>query len=121
MYTYRAMKSLLLLLAVSLTLAPASAELKSGPSLPHKVVKNWAQLPKDWNFGECSGVAVDRKDHVWGFNRGPHPGVQFDKNGKMLQAWGANTFISAHGIRVDARGAVWAAHVKGPGVMKVNP
>src|SRR5690242_12478678 len=35
------------------------AELKSGPPLPYKVVKDWAQLPAGWNFGECSGVAVD--------------------------------------------------------------
>ncbi len=121
MYTDRAMKSLFLLFAVSFTLAPVSAELKSGPSLPHKVVKNWAQLPKGWNFGECSGVAVDRRDNVWVFNRGPHPVIQFDKNGKMLQAWGENTFISSHGIRVDADGAIWAVDVKGHVVMKFDP
>jgi len=117
MYTDRAMKPLFLLFAVSFTLAPVSAELKSGPSLPHKVVKNWAQLPKGWNFGECSGVAVDRRDNVWVFNRGPHPVIQFDKNGKMLQAWGENTFISSHGIRVDDDGAIWAVDVKGHVVM----
>src|SRR2546425_1056208 len=121
MYTDRAMKPLFLLFAVSFTLAPVSAELKSGPSLPHKVVKNWAQLPKGWNFGECSGVAVDRNDNVWVFNRGPHPVIQFDKNGKMLQAWGENTFISSHGIRVDADGAIWAVDVKGHVVMKFDP
>src|SRR2546426_521928 len=103
MYTDRAMKFLFPLLAASLALVPASAELKSGPALPHKVVKNWAQLPKGWNFGECSGVAVDHNDNVWVFNRGPHPVIEFDKHGKMLQAWGENTFVSSHGMRVKRR------------------
>ena len=99
----------------------ASVELKSGPPLPHKVVKNWAQLPKGWNFGEASGVAVDSHDNVWVFNRGPHPVIQFDKNGKMLQAWGDNTFNSSHGIRVDPAGNIWTIDVKGHAVMKFDP
>src|SRR5262249_7018769 len=69
-------------------------------------------------FGECSGVAVDRNDNVWVFNRGPHPVIQFDKSGKMLQAWGDNTFVSSHGIRVDNDGNVWAIDVKGHVVTK---
>src|SRR3982751_5873672 len=57
------------------------AQLQTGPPLPHRLVKDWAQLPQGWNFGECSGVAVDKNDNVWVFNRGPHPVVEFDKNG----------------------------------------
>jgi len=46
-------------------------EPKSGPALPHKLVTNWAQLPKGWNFGETSGVVVDvcSSHGVW-FDRG---------------------------------------------------
>ena len=105
-----------------LGLAAASAgALKSGPALPHKVVKDWAQLPKGWNFGECSGVAVDKQDNVWVFNRGPHPVIEFDKNGNMLQAWGEGTVKSAHGIRVDPEGNIWGVDVKGHVVIKYNP
>src|SRR5216684_361288 len=96
-------------------------ELKSGPPLPHKVVAGWAKLPPGWNLGESSGVAVDKHDNVWVFNRGPHPVIQFDKNGKMLQSWGENTFNSSHGIRVDADGNIWAIDVKGHVVMKFDP
>ena len=94
-------------------LPAVAAELKSGPPLPYKVVKDWAQLPTGWNFGECSGVAVDRNDNVWVFNRGKHPVVQFDKNGNMLQSWGEGTVVSSHGIRVDPDGNVWGIDVKG--------
>src|SRR3989442_12340961 len=118
MYTDRAMKPLFLLFAVSFTLAPVSAELKSGPSLPHKLVSNWAQLPKGWNFGECSGVAVDREDNVWVFNRGAHPVIEFDRNGHFLQSWGDGLFHSTHGIRVDPEGKFWGVSVKGQMVFK---
>ena len=108
-------------LAVTFALAAAFAAPKSGPPLPYKVVKDWAQLPKGWNFGECSGVAVDRQDNVWVFNRGKHPVIQFDKNGNMLQAWGEGTVVSSHGIRVDSEGNVWGVDVKGHVVIKYSP
>ena len=44
---------------------PAFSQLQSGPPLPHKLVADWAKLPKGWNFGECSGLAVDKDDSVW--------------------------------------------------------
>jgi DNA-binding beta-propeller fold protein YncE len=114
------MKSALTLLLLA-ALPAIPAELKSGPPLPYKVVKDWPQLPAGWNFGECSGVAVDRNDNVWVFNRGPHPVVQFDKHGKMLQSWGEGTVVSSHGMRVDPDGNVWGIDVKGHVVLKFNP
>jgi DNA-binding beta-propeller fold protein YncE len=101
-------------------LSPAFAQLKSGPPLPHKVVANWGKLPKDWNLGETSGVAVDRNDNVWVFNRGPHPVIEFDKNGNMLQSWGEGTVTSSHGIRVDPEGRIWGVDVKGHRVIRYS-
>ena len=109
--------------AVCLWVAPLAAELKSGPALPHRLVKDWAQLPKGINFGECSGVDVDKSGNVWVFNRGAHPLIEFDKNGKMLQAWNEDTIRvkSSHGIRVDAAGNLWAVDVKGHVILKLTP
>src|SRR5919202_6295380 len=111
----------LLYIAFALISVPAVAELKSGPPLPQKLVKDWGQLPKGWNFGECSGVAVDQQDNVWVFNRGSHPVIEFDKAGNMLQAWGEGTVKSSHGIRVDQEGNVWGIDVKGHVVLKYSP
>jgi DNA-binding beta-propeller fold protein YncE len=97
------------------------AQLKSGPPLPHKVIPDWAKLPKGWNFGECSGVATDKQDNVWVFNRGAHPVIQFDRDGKFLQAWPDIKIVSSHGIRVDADGNLWLIDVKGHVVIKCNP
>src|SRR5437868_12128832 len=116
------MKLKLCLLAACLATLPSAiaAELKSGPALPHKVVKDWPKLPKGWNFGECSGVAVDKNDNVWVFNRGSHPVIQFDKNGNFLQAWPDVVVKSSHGIRVDNEGNIWGVDVKGHVIMKYN-
>ena len=115
------MKNALAVVLALTALSLPSAELKSGPPLRYRVIKDWAQLPKGWNFGECSGVAVDKQDNVWVFNRGPHPVIQFDRNGNMLQAWGEGTVKSSHGIRVDADGNIWGVDVKGHVVIKYNP
>src|ERR1035438_8586338 len=56
------MRGEILVLAAAVVL-PALGELKSGPQLPHHVVMDWAQLPKGWNFGECSGVSIDKDDN----------------------------------------------------------
>ncbi len=118
------MKSISCLAAgLILVAASASAQLKSGPPLPHKLVADWPQLPKGINFGECSGVDVDSSGNVWVFNRGAHPIIQFDKNGRMLQAWHEDTIRvkSSHGIRVGPDGNLWCVDVKGHVVLRISP
>jgi DNA-binding beta-propeller fold protein YncE len=107
-----------LILAIAL---PGLAQLKSGPPLPYHAVEGWAKLPEGWNFGETSGVDVDKNDNVWVFNRGAHPVVQLDKSGRMLQAWTDVPVKSSHGIRVDADGNIWTIDVAGHRLMKFTP
>lgn len=110
------------LLAVCILLSTAVfAQLKSGPPLNYKTVEGWAKLPEGWNFGECSGVAVDNQDNVWVFNRGAHPVIVFDRDGKFLKAWKEIPVKSAHGIRVDKHGDVWMIDVEGNTVLKFSP
>ena len=96
------------------------AELQSGPPLPHRLVKNWAQLPAGWNFGECPGVDVDREDNVWVFTRGPHKVIQFDRNGKLLKTWNEVPVLSPHGLRIDPQGNVWLIDYGGHSVIKCD-
>src|SRR4051812_39715164 len=105
---------------------PSAAEiarLKSGSALPYKVVPTWPTLPKGYNFGEVSGVDVDRQGNVWVFNRGHWPVMQFDRAGKMLQAWSEDTFKprSSHGLRVGPDGSLWCVDVDGHVVFKLSP
>src|SRR5438270_11515629 len=98
------------------------AKLKSGPPLPYKVVSGWPTLPKGHNFGEVSGVDVDRQGNVWVFNRGHWPVMQFDRSGKLLQSWSEDTvhLKSAHGLRVGPDGSIWCIDVDGHWVFKFS-
>ena len=103
----------------------------------YRVDPFWPQeLPDQWLLGAVAGVAVDRKDHVWILQRSstltddekaasfdppkaeccvPAPAViEFDRNGKVVQAWGAPAKgydfpKREHGIYVDAQDNVWIA------------
>ena len=96
-------------------------QIQTGPPLPYRVVENWPQLPKGWNFGEVSGVDVDRNDNVWVFSDGPHPVIEFDKSGKFLQAWPEFLGKKPHGLRVGPDGNIWTVDLESHRVMKWTP
>ena len=50
-----------------------------------------------------------RRDRVYVFNRGAHPVIVFDKDGRFLDAWGEGIFSSAHGIFIDRHDHVYCA------------
>ena len=54
--------------------------------LEYEVLEGWERLPEGWSFVEVAGVAVDSRDRVYVFNRGDHPVIVFDKEGKFLDA-----------------------------------
>jgi hypothetical protein len=80
---------------------------------PHKiayeVIQGWERLPEGWSFVEVAGVAVDSQDRVFVFNRGEHPIIVFDKEGKFLDAWGEGMFADAHGIFIDKHDRLYLA------------
>ena len=95
----------------------------------------WSQaLPNQWVTGQVGGLAVDPHDNVWVFHRPATipdgekgaalqppqseccipapPVVEFDTNGKFLQAWGGagqgwEWPTAEHGIFVDYKDNVW--------------
>jgi DNA-binding beta-propeller fold protein YncE len=93
-------------------------------------------LPNRWLLGQVSGIAVDRRDHVWivqrpksltederGASLSPPrslccvpapPVIEFDAEGNLVQAWGGpgagyDWPSSEHGIFVDHHDDVWLA------------
>ena len=67
----------------------------------YRVIENWAQLPPGWSFDDVGGVGVDSKDQVYIFNRGEHPMIVFDREGRFLRSWGEGLFKRAHGVLID--------------------
>jgi outer membrane protein assembly factor BamB len=68
----------------------------------YEVNQDWAQLPDGWAFGDVAGVGVDSLDRVYVFNRGPHPMMVFDRDGRLLASWGEDVFPHPHAVHVTA-------------------
>jgi len=66
----------------------------------YRIVEDWAKLPQGWEFMDVAAVAVDRQDRVYVFNRGQHPMIVFDREGKFLRSWGEGLFKRAHGLHI---------------------
>src|SRR2546426_6949829 len=132
--TTRMFSKILGLVSVSAMSALFTGALAQGlPS--YKVDPSWPkQLPKNWILGQVGGMAVDKDDHIWVFQRPrsltadeasaaqtpptadccfPAPSVlEFDKDGNLLKSWGGPGHVpdwpaSEHGIYVDKAGNVW--------------
>lgn len=68
----------------------------------YEVAEGWAQLPTGWAFTQTPAIVVDSQDRVYVFNRGAHPVIVFDRDGRFLKAWGEDLFTTAHGLWIDA-------------------
>src|ERR671928_1869731 len=68
--------------------------------LTYELVPNWEQLPEGWSHGDVAGVAVDSQDRVYVFNRGDHPVIVYDRDGRFLRSWGEGVFTRPHGITI---------------------
>src|SRR5712672_2730515 len=66
----------------------------------YRVNADWAKLPDGCSFKEVGGVGVDRSDNVYVFNRGEHPMIVFDRQGKFLRSWGEGQYPRAHGVHM---------------------
>ena len=104
---------------------PRLAALTAPPVVRYEEVKDWPTLPAGVQMGEAAGVAVDTRGHVFVFHR---PGRGFDPaatetlkdpavleidgdTGRLIRAWGANTFLVPHGITIDRADNVFLTDV----------
>jgi len=71
-----------------------------------EAIEDWAKLPPGWN-APMAALTVDSQDRVYGFNRGEHPVIVFDKNGNYLYSWGDGMFAFPHSIRADSHDNIW--------------
>ena len=81
--------------------------------------RDWARLPRWWNFGETGhagpprtsvkgGVAANGDVYV--LCRGAHPVLVFDAEGGFVTSWGEGAFSGfVHGLSIDRAGRIWIA------------
>jgi len=82
---------------------------------------DWLHLPPRFELGEVSDVAVDSRDRVYLFNRGPHPVAIVDRNGNLLDHWGAGVFNRPHGINIGPDDRVYCTDDMGSTVRVFTP
>jgi DNA-binding beta-propeller fold protein YncE len=82
---------------------------------------HWEQLPRGWSFVEAVGVAVDSHDRVFVFNRGEHPVMVFDADGRFLTSWGEGQFVRPHGICIGPDDCVYLTDDQDHTVRKFTP
>jgi DNA-binding beta-propeller fold protein YncE len=84
----------------------------------YEVNEDWAKVPRGWS-APMAAVAVDSQDRVYGFNRGDHPVIVFDREGNYLYDWGSkDLFAFPHAIYVDQNDNVWIVERNFGQVMK---
>ena len=106
-----------LLCLTALAAGSASAMAKGNPSfaeepivVEYDVDPLWLNRPDDVSpFGWVSGIAIDKKNQVWIFNRGPDPIQVYTTEGKFVRTWGKNRFQDAHQLRIGPEGNIWVA------------
>src|SRR6516164_7233266 len=87
----------------------------------YRPVEGWGRLPEGWSFVEATSVAVDAKDNVHVFNRGEHPVIVFDREGRFLKSWGEGLFVRAHGLFIGPDDAVYCTDDLDHTVRKFTP
>lgn len=71
------------------------------------VCSRTGQLPDGWDFADVGGVAVDRHDRVYVFNRGGHPIIVFNRDGSFAASWGDTLFKRPHAVHRAPDGTIW--------------
>jgi DNA-binding beta-propeller fold protein YncE len=89
--------------------------------LQYELMPAWARLPQDWSFVDVCGIAVDPEDNVYILNRGGHPVVVLDREGRFLSSWGEGFFGRAHGSCIADDGSLFCTDDFSHVVAKFSP
>ena len=78
----------------------------------YEVDDKWPQKPEKLPaWGAMSGVAVDKEDRIWTFNRSDDPVQVYDQEGKFLRTWGRGVLQTAHHMKIGPDGNVWISDI----------
>ena len=115
------MKMMVIALLFQVLTAPDPAQMEKAPDLGYVPVPHSLNLPDGLTWGAPSSVAISSEGHILVFNRGDHPLVEFDRDGKFLRSLGEGLYTRPHGMRLDAQDNIWTTDVNGHTVTKMSP
>src|SRR4051794_4507468 len=100
---------------------PDPKQMENAPPLGYHAVETGLSLPDGMKLGASSAVAFDAQGHLWVFNRGEHPLMEFDGKGTFIRSLGEGQYNRPHGMRIAPDGSIWTTDVQGHTVTKMNP
>ena len=86
----------------------------------YELAEGWGQLPEGYEFNQVAGVAVDKDDQVYVFNRGRHQLMVFDRDGAFIKSW-SQGFANPHGIHVGPDGNLYIVDRDAHVVLRYSP
>lgn len=108
--------------------APAEPEPGKEPKYPRETIArtyeadpHWPRDPLVLTWAAVPGVAVDAEDHVYVFVRAKPPVRVYSPEGVLLRTWGDEHLHTAHHLKIDHEGNVWAADIGLHVVRKFTP
>lgn len=100
---------------------PDPKQMEAVPPLGYHAVETGLTLPDGIRLGASSSVAFDAQGHLWVLNRGEHPLMEFDQQGRFLRSMGEGEYNRAHGMRIAPDGTIWSTDVQGHRVLQMSP
>jgi streptogramin lyase len=78
----------------------------------YEVDPAWPHRPERVKpLGAVSGIAVDKDDNVWVYNRGEDPVQVYTSEGEFVRTWGHDIIKEPHHLRIDPQGNVWVTDI----------
>lgn len=99
----------------------ASPVIVGGGRFHYRALPTWQQLPPEIALVEVAGVATDSLGNVFLFDRGAHPVIVLDRQGRFLRSWGQGRIVHPHGIYVGPDDAVYLTDDFDHTVRKFSP
>jgi DNA-binding beta-propeller fold protein YncE len=87
----------------------------------YTALASWEVLPDGWTFREVAAVATDSRGGVTVFNRGEHPVIRFDTDGRYQDAWGQGFFRRPHGLCIGPDDSLYYIDDLGHTVRQYSP
>jgi len=100
---------------------PDPAQMEKAPDLGYMPAQFSLPLPGGMKLGAPSSVAFNSAGHMFVFNRGASPLLEFDKTGAFVRVLGEGRYTRPHGMRIDRQDNIWTTDVAGHTVTKFSP
>ena len=103
-----AMLTTLILLTTWAAIAPLAQTGSNTMYNPYRLVEGWATLPDGVVWGAVIGIVPDGEGGTWVHHRSEPPIMHFDATGTVIETFGEDMFVMAHGFCRDHDGNFWA-------------